>query len=135
MRKRRTIIVACLIFIILVLLFTILILVRRRNTYTDYVNVPTVSPRYDVSAVDNYYIAVTRSLSKHKDELAALGLSTDISKEQISYGKQGTITGVELYNSEGTPFQISMLFDEGYNEVSFSIEEIGDSCETEDFEE
>lgn len=134
MRKRRVIIVACLIFIVLVLLFTILILARKKNTYTDYVNVPEVSLKYDVSAVDNYYTAVTRSLSKHKDELIALGLSTDISKEQISYGKQGTITGVMLYNDEGTPFQISMLFDEGYNELSFSIEEIGESGETEDFE-
>lgn len=134
MRKRRIIIVACLMFIILVLLFTVLILVKKRNTYTNYVNVPTVSPRYDVSAVDNYYIAVTRSLSKHKDELTALGLSTDISREQISYGKQGTVTMVTLYDSADTPFQVSMLFDEGYNEVSFSIEEIGDSCESEDFE-
>ena len=134
MRKRRIIIVACLVFIILVLLFIILVLARKKNTYTDYVSVPGVSPKYDVSAVDNYYIAVTRSFSKHKDELTALGLSTNISKEQISYGKQGTVTGVELYNNEGTLFQISMLFDEGYNEVSFSIEEIGDSCETEDFE-
>lgn len=134
MRKRRIIIVACLVFIVLVLLFTILILVRKKNTYKDYVSVPEISPKYDVSAIDNYYIAVTRSFSKHKDELAALGLSTNISKEQISYGKQGTVTGVELYNDEGTPFQITMLFDEGYNEVSFSIEEIGESGELEDFE-
>lgn len=135
MRKRRIIIVICLIIVIVILLSIVLILGRKKNTYTNYVNVPTVSPRYDVNAIDNYYIAVTRSFEKHKDELAALGLSTDISKEQISYGKQGTVTGVELYNNEGTPFQITMLFDEGYNEVSFNIEEIGNYDETGDPEE